>query len=259
MSYSGALRAKEPVDSKESLVARIRQNPVQGTFQIIPSEAVTELMGHAGADFVIIDGEHGAFSLSMLERLVRAGETVGLAVLYRAASSADDLAKALDTGIAGLIVPRVESASEAEAIVRAVRFPPAGARGIGPGRAACYGLRMDRLRQGANQDELLVLMVETSKGLENLESIAAVPGVDVIMAGPADLAASLGVDAGSQAHAQAIERIKQASLAAGRHAGVHCADRRDAARRSQEGFRFLPVGLDTALLFGAAAAAFEPD
>lgn len=259
MSYAGTHPVKAPSPSQESLVSIIQQKPVRGTFQVIPSEVVTEIAGRAGADFVIIDGEHSVFSIAMLEQMVRAGETAGVSVLYRAASSADDLAKALDTGIAGLVVPRVESVSEAEAIVRAVRFPPLGARGLGPGRASFYGLNMDQLRKDANQNVMIVLMVETQKGLDNLESIVAVPGVDVIMVGPADLASSMDVPSGSDAHANAIQTIKNSALAAGKHVGVHCADEAGAAQRAQEGFRFLPISLDTALLFNSAAEAFSSE
>jgi 4-hydroxy-2-oxoheptanedioate aldolase len=238
MSYAGTHAVKARSGSTESPVSVIQNRAIRGTFQVIPSEVATEILGRAGADFVIVDGEHSVFSIGMLAQMARAGETAGVSVLYRAASSTDDLAKALDTGIAGLVVPRVESASEAEAVVRAVRFPPLGARGLGPGRASLYGLGMGELRQNANQEVMLVLMVETQKGLDNLESIVAVPGVDVIMVGPADLASSMDV-------------------AAGKHVGVHCANAADVARRAEEGYRFLPASLDTAMLFNSAAALFN--
>lgn len=252
MSYGSAVTGSKSSDGSDSLVSRIKREPVQGIFQVIPAEAVTELLGRAGADFVIIDGEHGVFCPSSLERMVRAGAAAGVSVMYRAASSADDLSKALDTGVAGLVVPRVESAAEAQAVVQAVRFPPVGSRGLGPGRAAFYGLDMQQIRAQANERVLLVLMIETQKGMANLDAIAAVEGVDVIMVGPADLASSMNVNAGSAEHADAIQAIKTASLAAGRHAGIHCADHQDAAVRAQQGFSFLPISLDAALLYGGA-------
>lgn len=253
MSYSAQQPLKAPVAMRENLNAQIGRQAVKGLFQIIPSEVATEIYGRAGADFVIVDGEHGVFTIAMLEQMVRAGENTGMSVLYRAASSADDLAKALDTGVAGLVVPRIESAAEAEAVVRAVRFPPLGARGLGPGRASFYGLDMDRLRDEANGSTLLVLMVETRAGLENVADIAAVEGVDVIMVGPADLASSLNVASGSPEHLRAINTIKEAALAAGKHVGIHCADAANAASRAEEGYRFLPISLDTALLYAGVA------
>ncbi len=259
MSYGSAPVENQPSHSKVSLVPLIQKQPIKGIFQVIPAEAITELAGRAGADFVVIDGEHGTFSIATLESMVRTGEAAGISVLYRAASLTDDLSKALDTGIAGLVVPRIESAAEAQAVVQASRFPPAGARGVGPGRASFYGMDMQKMRKEANQKILLVVMIETRKGLDNLESIAAVKGVDVIMIGPADLASSMDVSPGSEDHASAVQVIKEAALAAGKHAGIHCANREDAIQREQEGFRFLPISLDAALLFGSLNTVFNED
>ena len=256
MSYGNAPAVSRPTEGRRDLLSAIAQGPVRGTFQVIPSEVVTEVLGYAGADFVVVDGEHGTFGIESLQRMVRAAEAGGLSALYRAASADDDLSKALDTGIAGLVVPRVESAAEAQAVVQAVRFAPVGARGVGPGRASRHGLNMMELSREANAQVLLALMVETRKGLDNLASIVAVPGVDVIMVGPADLAVSMGVEPGSDAHVAAIRSIKDAALAAGKHAGVHCADAANAAQRIAEGFRFLPIGLDSSMLFGSAIGLF---
>lgn len=257
MSYGTVVTSEQLPSSRESLVSLIASRPVRGIFQVIPAEAITELLGRSGADFVIIDGEHGAFSIPELEGMVRAGSSAGLHVMYRVASSADNLSKALDTGVGGLVVPRVESAEEAQMIVQRVRFPPLGERGLGPGRAACYGLEMQQIRQQANEQILLVLMVETKKGLANLAEIAKVPGVDVIMAGPADLASSMNVLGGSKEHSAAIQTIKSESLLAGRYAGVHCVDSRDAEKRARQGFGFLPISLDAALLIDSAKIVFS--
>lgn len=259
MSYGNAPAENRRSHLNASLVPLIQQQSIQGIFQVIPAGAITELAGRAGADFVVVDGEHGSFSIAGLESLVRTGEAAGIAVLYRAASSTDNLAKALDTGIAGLVVPRVESAAEAEAVVQASRFPPAGARGVGPGRASFYGLDMQQMRKEANQKILLVVMIETRKGLDNLASIAAVKGVDVIMVGPADLASSMDISPGSEDHAKAVQTIKEATLAAGKHAGIHCSNRENAIQRAQEGFRFLPISMDAALLFGSLSTVFKED
>lgn len=245
------MTADQETSRAEALRRRLAAEGARGLFQIIPSPVVTEALSLSGADFVLVDGEHGAFGIERLEEMVRAGEARGLTILYRAASSADDLAKALDSGVAGIVVPRVESVEEALAAIRATRFPPLGARGVGPGRAGFFGLDMGALRDEA---ALVVLMIETRAGLEALEEIVALEGVDVIMVGPYDLAASLGLGFGSPEHERAIARIREAATAAGRICGVHCPDPETAARRQAEGFRFLTVGFDTACLVEGARA-----
>lgn len=255
MSYSISNRPERDSPRGEMILRQLETGAVRGTFQIIPSAAVTEVIGRMGADFVLVDGEHSSISIDRLEDLVRAGDAVRTPVLYRAASSADDLAKILDTGVAGLVVPRVESAAEARAVVRATRFPSLGARGLGPGRAAAFGLEMANVRANANSEVALCLMVETLTGLEAIDEIAATPGFDVIMIGPADLASSLDVAYGDPVLVDAIQRIRESATAAGKHAGIHCTDADDAARRAAEGFGFLTIGVDIAFVAKGAAQA----
>lgn len=239
------------------LKAALDAGPVRGTFQELTTPVVTELLGFAGAGFVVIDGEHGTFSLDRLEDYVRAGSVSDAAVLYRAASSTDQLARALDTGIAGIVVPRVESGAQARGIVDATRFPPSGSRGLGPGRAGRYGLELNSLRATGNDQVLVVAMVETKAGLLAVEEIAATPGIDAILIGPADLGSSLDLTGASTELAQAIAHIRDATLAAGKHAGIHCADAADVERRADEGFRLLPASIDAVLLVGAAMPVFR--
>lgn len=251
MSY-GVAGISSPRLQDTDIRKQLQQNALRGTFQIIPDPVVTEILAVAGAEFVLVDGEHGTIGIERLESLVRAGEARGLPLLYRVASVSDDISKALDTGIAGIVIPRVESAHEARQVVRAVRFPPLGARGIGPGRAALFGLDMANLRQRANDELLLCLMIETRAGLEALDAILGVEGIDAIMIGPADLASSLGIAAGGAEHSAAIETIRSRTHAANKICGIHCRDAQDAASREADGFHLLAIGLDTAFLAAAA-------
>lgn len=255
-SSSSPARARAPRPRAVRLREALDERPLRGTFQEFGTPAVTELLGLAGADFVVIDGEHGTFPIDRLEDYVRAGAVSGTAVLYRAASCNDQLARILDAGFAGIVVPRVESAEQACSIVDATHFPPIGSRGLGPGRAGGYGLALDDLRARGNAEAFVVAMVETKAGLAAVEQIAAVPGVDAIMIGPADLASSLDVEPASPELGQAIDRIRDATLAAGKHASVHCADATDIERREAEGYRLLPASIDAALLFAAATPLF---
>ncbi len=240
--------ARPTVREASDLMSALARGPVLGTFQVMPGPAVTETLVFAGAEVVCLDAEHAAFDMTSLEHHVRAAQSVGGTVLIRVPEVGAVLSRSLDTGAAGVVVPRVETAAQAEAAVAAVRFPPLGARGLGGGRAAAYGLELQDYRNRANDSVLLVVMVETRTGLDNAEEIAAVDGVDVVFAGPVDLASSLGVPVGSDIHGTAVRRILDAGLAAGRQVGILCADAAEAARYAALGARLLMVSLDAAVL-----------
>ncbi|GHD46419.1 4-hydroxy-2-oxovalerate aldolase [Mycetocola manganoxydans] len=253
MSY-GSLQSRENTEGERSLRSEITGRALVGTFQIIGSPTVTEVLALSGADIIVPDAEHAAFDLPILEQLVRAGDVRGASVVIRVPGLGNDLSRALDTGAAGVIVPRVESAADAEAIVRATRFPPVGARGIGPARGTSYGLDIPTYRERANDDLLVVAMVETRAGLDAVDDIVAVDGIDVILIGPADLASSLGSPIGSTEHTDAVSRILDTALAAGRQVGIHCADAESAAAYRDRGMHMLLIGTDVSFLSSAAVA-----
>lgn len=240
-----------------TLRARLRETSVVGTFQVIASATVTEVLAATGAGVIVADAEHAALNPSSLEELVRAGDAHGTPVLIRVPGVGADHSRALDTGAAGIVVPRVESADDARAIVRATRFPPLGARGLGPARATMFGLDLVTHRDRANDDLLVVAMIETRAGLAALDEIVSVDGIDVIMVGPADLASSLGAPIGSEEHSDAVTRILETALAAGRQTAIHCADADEAARFRDRGVRLLLIGTDVSFLAGNASATFH--
>lgn len=249
-SISAALR-------RPNLRARLDAGPVVGTFQLMVSPAVTELLALSGADVICLDAEHAAFDLSTLEHHVRAAEAAGGSVVIRVPSLGAYLPRSLDLGSAGVVVPRIESARAASRVVQDVRFPPLGRRGIGAARAARFGLGIAEYLSVANEDLLLVVMIETAAGLAHLDEIVAVDGVDVVMVGPTDLASSLGVEADSPEHSEAVARIFAAVRKAGRHIGIHCAEPAEVARYADLGARFILVGFDSSMLVGAAHAVFS--
>src|SRR5262249_26035071 len=118
----------------------VRGDQLVGTFLQVPSIVTAELVGALGVDFVCVEAEHSGLGRETVQALVGAASSAGTHALVRVADKATvEIAGALDAGAAGVIVPRVDSADEAAAVVRAARFPPLGARGVGPGRAAGYG------------------------------------------------------------------------------------------------------------------------
>jgi 4-hydroxy-2-oxoheptanedioate aldolase len=254
MSYGSV--SLTPDSALRPLRSTIAEKAVVGTFQIIASPTVTEVLAATGAEVIVADAEHAAFDLPILEQFVRAGQYRGASVVIRVPWIGSDLSRALDTGAAGVIVPRVETAAQAKEIVRATRFPPVGARGIGPARATTYGLDMPSYRASANDDLLVVAMIETQAGLNAVDDIVAVEGIDLIMVGPADLASSLGTTVGSSEHTDAVTRIIETALAAGRQVGIHCANAADAASYRDRGVRLLLIGTDVAFLAETASTQF---
>jgi 4-hydroxy-2-oxoheptanedioate aldolase len=161
----------------------------------------------------------------------------------------------LDVGAQTVLVPIVESAEQAARIVSATRYPPGGIRGVGSAlaRAARWG-QVNNYLQNCEQEICVLVQVETTKGIENLDAIAATPGVDGVFFGPSDLAASMGLlgRSGDPAVRAAVEAGIRAVVAGGKAAGVLTVDA-DAARRYIDvGARFVAVGLDTSLLVQSA-------
>lgn len=250
MSY-GSLAAGETASG--SLRDALAEGPVVGTFQVIGHPAVTELLALGGAQVIVVDSEHAALDATVIENLVRAGDVHRARMLVRVPAMEPYLSIGLDMGVAGVVIPHVQSGDQAREIVRATRFPPLGERGIGPARAAVFGLDMATYLANADNELVVVAMVETRRGVENVDDIVGVTGIDVIFVGPTDLAASLGTPFGSPEHLEAIDTVIDAALAAGKVVGIHCADAADARRWADRGVRFLLIGTDSALLATGAS------
>ena len=162
--------------------------------------------------------------------------------------------KALDAGAAGVIVPLVDDAEQAQRAVQACRFPPRGRRSFGPFRAALSG-KVEKLAD--LEDVACIVMIETASGLANVEEIAAVDGVSAVYVGPSDLSIALGLPPASlddPAFVEALERIRQAAADAGVVAGMHTQDGSRAATFISQGFGMVTAGADLRSLQSAIAA-----
>jgi 4-hydroxy-2-oxoheptanedioate aldolase len=202
-----------------SLNARLREGAaLTAVFVIIPSTHVVEMIGIAGFDAVIIDMEHGPFSIDSLIPLILAAKARDMYPIVRVRANDPALiGAALDAGAAGLLVPQVTSAAAAAAVVQAARFAPDGARGTNPWvRAANYGAAPGWFAE-ANRDVSVMVMIEGREGLAALDEIVAVKGLDGIFLGPVDMAQSLGVG-GQPEHAKVIEAMRSTiATASARH------------------------------------------
>ncbi len=208
------------------LRARLRSGqPLVGAALSIPDPALAGVLGRAGFDFVVVDGEHGPFTLDSLRVCVEALEPTPAATIVRVAGNDAVLIKqTLELGVDGIQVPSVGSAAEAVAAVKACRFAPEGTRGIGLGRWSGYGTDLPRALAEGNARTAVLVMIEDAAGLADAGAIAAVEGLDGIVIGPFDLSASLGVigDPKHPAVLEAIDQIVEKALAAGVAVGTAC-------------------------------------
>jgi 4-hydroxy-2-oxoheptanedioate aldolase len=220
-----------------------------GLFVLTPSTVTAEVLGGLGLDVLCIDAEHAAFGRDTIQAAVAAAGFAGTPALVRlSGNDPTEIAAALDAGAAGVIVPRVESAAAALAAARAARFPPAGTRGVGPGRGSGYGRSLADYAASANDAVAVGVQIETGEGVAQASEIARVEGVDFVFVGPGDLAASLGVPFGDTRVEPSVASVLAAARAARRPAGIWAATAEEAARRAAAGFQLVTVGSDIGVL-----------
>ena len=238
-----------------------RGAPLVGTFVKTPAPQIVELLGAAGLDFVAIDAEHAPFGLAELDGMAIAARAAGIAMLVRVpGSDAGFIGGCLDLGAAGVIVPHVRSAAAAADVAAAVRYA-GGRRSFSPStRAAGYGTRGDGHAARADAEVSLWCQIEDADALAELDAIAAVPGVDCLFLGPADLALSLGLSSPADpAMAAPSAAIAAACRRHGRTAGTFVPGPDDVAKAVAAGFGAVICGSDQSalLLAGRRLAALS--
>jgi 2-keto-3-deoxy-L-rhamnonate aldolase RhmA len=203
----------------------------------------------SGAEFAFFDTEHTGWSGDIVRVLVGAAHTAGLVPLVRPAGTVYHLlSQPLDLGAMGLILPMVESGEQAERIVQFAKYPPEGRRG------AAFGIAHDDYLGGdvhekmasANRESMIAAQIETASGLENVDAIAAVPGIDVLWVGQFDLTSSLGI-AGEFDHPRylsALDRVAEAALRHGKAAGFMVTSRKEAELVLRKGYRAIAYSGD---------------
>lgn len=228
--------------------------PARGAWVTSNAPRVAEALARSDLDWVGIDGQHAPASAERTEDLVRAtGDHATPVVRLRSVDSAVDgeAAAVLDAGAKGLIVPNVSSGADAEAVVDAALYAPEGTRGVaGTVRANNYGAAFDANVRDANDDLLVVLQVESATGVENVEDIVGVEGVDAVLVGRNDLSASMGWPGKTERTEvrEAVDRVRRAAEDAGVAPGIKTGDPDAIRERIDEGYRFLLLGSDFSLL-----------
>jgi 2-keto-3-deoxy-L-rhamnonate aldolase RhmA len=233
-------------------------HPPIGTWLVSANAMVAEAIGHAGFDWAVVDTEHTPAGTMEVVQMLQALSCTRLVPVVRVAWNDPVLVKrVLDAGAATVMFPYVQSAEEAQRAVAALRFPPAGVRGMaGMTRASRFGTVPHYLR-GANEGVAAIVQLETAAALQSLEAIAAVDGVDALFIGPTDLSGSLG-HPGEMSHpavVQAMSGAVQRARDAGKSIGTLGADPSQVAQYRAMGFDFVAVSSDLGLMMQAAQAA----
>jgi len=235
-----------------------QDSPQIGLWQALANPYTAEICAGAGFDWLLIDAEHGPNDLPLVLQQLQAVESSDTEAVVRLPCGDAALIKQyLDIGARTLLIPMVESASQASNIVAATRYPPRGVRGVGSaiGRASRWNRAPDYLHT-AEQDICLLLQVESIAGMDACSEIAATDGVDGVFIGPSDLAAALG-HLGHPGHHDvqtAIESMLTNILAAGKAAGTLAADETLARKYLNAGMQFVAVGTDVTILARGAEA-----
>lgn len=190
------------------------------TFMAIPSVRMAQIVALTGLDGIIIDCEHGNIDDLSSHDSVAAISALGVSPIIRIRGPTHDIIKrALDTGAHGIMVPQINTADEARQIVQSSKFPPQGVRGQGSAfPAIAHGLTTPEYMKSANQTIITMIQIETAAGVENVDAICAVPGVDLVFIGPNDLAQSLlGYTPARGDEPEFVEACEKIVAAARRH------------------------------------------
>jgi 4-hydroxy-2-oxoheptanedioate aldolase len=227
----------------------------------LPAPIVVETLAREGFVAVTIDQQHGLWDTAATVAGIAAIRQGGAAPIVRVPLGAFATAsRALDFGAEGVIAPLINTVADARAFVSAAKYPPLGDRSWGPTRAMNLTGIADPtayLRE-ANSNIVTLAMIETREGLDNLDAIAAVPGIDVLFVGPSDLSITLSNGAVLDPHSAevdaALDKIIAAAKKAGKIAGLYCVNAERAMACAKRGIRFLAVGSDLGMLRAGAAA-----
>jgi len=228
-----------------------------GLWSSLASNIAAEIVADAGFDWILFDSEHSPNEIpGLLAQLQAAARGTAAAIVRPAWNDAVLIKRVLDIGAQSILVPYVQNAEEAGRAVAAVRYPPAGIRGVAAAaRASRYGRVKDYLKT-ADREICLLVQVETRTALAALEAIAAVEGVDGVFIGPSDLSASFG-HIGNPQHPEVQNALEQAARrlkVLGKPAGILTLSEEEARRYIGWGYCFVAVGSDTGLLGRGADA-----
>ena len=225
---------KEKLEQKDYII---------GSFVASCNANNVEILAMNGFDFAILDMEHTPLTLETMVELIRAGECYGMASIPRVYTIETKLMRRiLDIGAHGLVVPMVNTASETQYVVDAVKFPPLGKRGMNAGRGPRWGAYDDYI--GSANDALFTMVqCETKESVDNIEEIVSIDGVDAVFVGVGDLSLDMGYhkEPGHTDVENAINKVLEACSASGKIPGIVTSSPEEAAKRIKQGFRIVTI------------------
>jgi 2-keto-3-deoxy-L-rhamnonate aldolase RhmA len=222
-----------------------------GLWVTLESATVTEIAADAGVDWICVDMEHGSLSYRDVLDHIRAARGTDLAVIVRVPTTAvDTIKRALDLGAHGVLLPLIRTADDLRDGFRFARYPAIGQRGLGGERAVRWGTAIESYVAAANDETLVIPVIETAQASANIADILDVPGLEAIFFGPSDLSQSFGHLAVWEGPGVAEDILRMTELARGRNivSGVIGTSAEDIARRREQGFRMIGLGSDAGLL-----------
>lgn len=248
---------------KTSALKALRQKlasdkPVHGLWVTLEAPTVTEIAVALGLDWVVIDAEHGHLDWKEIVEHLRATVRSQTVALVRVASLDSSLIKrALDIGADGVVIPWVESADQFRQAIAFSRYPTDGVRGIGAERATCWGQCFVEHTSEANENVLVVPIIETIRTARQVPLMTQVEGAEMFFFGPADFSATAGYRGQWEGPgvAEQILSLKDVIRRAGKHCGVIATSEADLAARAEQGFRMIGMGIDTGLLIRSLRSA----
>jgi len=235
-----------------------RGEPSVGTWLTLPDPTAARLMARVGFDWLTVELEHTPTSLETASHCLAIIGACGPAPFVRIpVNSVENIKRVLDIGAWGIIVPMVNTRAEAEAVVRAARYAPQGARTIGGQlHAANFETDPATYYAKANDEILVVVMAEHVQAIENAEEILSVPGIDAIFIGPNDLHNSMGkppsFESDDKQFVQSVEHILNTARKHGVAPGIHVVDADAAQRRIAQGFQFVAVASEAGMMLAKA-------
>lgn len=250
---------------RENRVKRALQRgeTVFGTMlQEVRTPCIAQVLASAGLDFLMMDLEHGAFGLETVADVAQTARLAGIVPLVRVPDYHYPwLARPLDAGVMGLMVPRIESRTQVEAVVDCIKYPPVGRRGCAvTGRQTEFGgAPVQEWLSWANAETLLIAQIEEKAAVDDIDGILSVAGVDVALIGPNDLSISLGVP-GQTSHPlmqAAMEKVVETAARHGVASGLHIRDLAALKVWQAKGMRFLMYSNEVGMLRQAAEQAAQ--
>lgn len=237
---------------KKRLLAKER---MVGSWCMSGAPGIVELMGWTGFDFITIDGEHGPYTLDGLLNSLRALAGTPTDAVVRIENDNPTLIKrVLDIGAQTLLVPMIDTPEQAAAVVAATRYPPEGTRGFAVMQRASRYLSQADYAHTAADNICIIVQIETPLAVQNLEAIAATPGIDAVFVGPGDLSAAMG-QVGNPMHEDMLAQVADIAARCAK-IGASCGTLYNAAdvalRQFEAGYQLVAVSSDLGLLNAAA-------